>query len=415
MNNDLQNSVNSQIPSSIAGGNNPGLQQKSVDPFMFQKALRTYELDMAESLKRKKTSVATIAIAETVKKQQEGRTEKPAAQAAQTEKQPGFFGQTIAGQGDNSVQQVNRSTNILGTILKIVLVFALLGGGGYVLYVYGSKFLETNKAVLPTQTTTFKFASILPNAEQRSFATDSILAGQLRSTLVSTVQNAPQTTKIVEVIPIRGQNETLARIPIKEVLAGLELQVPENVVRNLLPQYFIGYTTVNQKNSPIIILKNNFFQNAYAGMLAWERTMYRDIGSFFEGSAPVQIPRNTNLPPVATSTSSAATSTLTATSTGNATSTRSTTATTTKLATTAATTVVAPVIPLQVANPVLFRALPSFTDKVYKNLDVRVLARTGESPVLIYTFIDNDTIIITKDETALQRVLETLDNTVYTR
>lgn len=400
----------------MAGGTNPGLQQKSVDPFMFQKALRTYELDMAESLKRKKTSVATIAIAETVKKQAENRVEKPTNPTGQTEKQPNFVGQTVTGQGESATQQVNRSTNILGTILKVVLVFALLGGGGYVLYMYGSKFLESNKVIQSTQTTTFKFASILPNAEQRSFATNSISAGQLRPTLVSTVQSAPQTTKIVEIIPTRGQNETLTRIPIKELLVSLELDIPENVVRNLLPQYFIGYTTVNQKNSPVIILKNNFFQNAYAGMLAWERTMYRDIGSFFEGSAPAQIPRNTNLPPATTSTSSTTTSTRAATSTSNATSTRSTTATTTKLATTtAATTVVAPVVPLQVANPVLFRALPSFSDKVYKNLDVRVLARTGENPILIYTFIDNDTIIITQNETALQRVLETLDNTVYTR
>lgn len=413
MNNDLQNSVNSQIPPSVTGGNNSGLQQKSVDPFMFQKALRTYELDMAESLKRKKTSVASIAIAETVKKQEEKRMENPGT--ARTGTQSGFVGPT----NDNAVSatpQTTRSTNIIGTLAKVILLFVLLGGGGYVLYVYGSKFLESNQIVLPTQTTTFKFASILPNAEQRSFATETISTGQLRPTLVSNIQNAPQTTKIVEIIPTRGKNETLVRIPIKELLVSLELQIPENIVRNLLPQYFIGYTTINQKNSPIIILKNSFFQNAYAGMLAWERTMYRDIGPLFEGATPVQIPRNTNLAPIASSTNSVATSSNRATSTNSATSTRNTAATTTKQATsTVATTVVAPVIPLQNANPVLFRALPTFSDKVYKNLDIRVLSRAGENSILIYTFIDNDTIIITKDENTLQRVLETLDNTVYTR
>lgn len=414
MNNNLQNSVNSQAPQESGNGINPNPQQKSVDPFAFQKALRTYELDVAESLKRKKTSVAHIAIAETVQRQQES--------------QPGYVSQVVTmPQSKNSLNSGGKSSRFFVSFIKIVLVLALVGGGGYVLYTHGSKLLQNAKIIPQVQTPTLKFASLLPGADQKTITFESVVRGQEKQVLSQAIQNADSSNKITEIIPIRGSGESLMRVPIKEILASLNLSIPENLVRNILPQYFIGFTTQNtqntqnQKNSPVIILRNNFFQNAYAGMLAWEPNMYRDLGPFFESTPllPTNIPRNTNLPTIATSTQI-----VTATSTLAATSTATTIATTTRAATSTPQTATSsnvgitftnPVVPLQIANPVLFRTIPTFSDKVYKNLDVRVLSRAGEAPILIYTFIDNDTIIITDNEAALQTVLETLDNTLYTR
>lgn len=56
----------------------------------------------------------------------------------------------------------------------------------------------------------------------------------------------------------------------------------------------------------------------------------------------------------------------------------------------------------------------SFADMVYKNKDLRVLS-SGEVPVLLYSFFNNDTLIITETPEVLQAVVDRLTQKQLTR
>ncbi len=370
MNNDLQNAVNKEIPQE--NPNNSVPPQKNIDPFAFQKALRTYELDIAETLKKKKASVATIAIAENVKKNDEQK------------------------QGVRTMPVIENKKNVGGLLffIKLCLILLLISGGGYALYIFAWPNIQKNIITNPvyTETPSQKFVSIIPRAQQIVINSSNISG--IRTEIKNAIDAQNKKNGLYELVFTQNSTTTVYRMPVRNFLLGAGITIPDNLSRVLTPEYFIGFQS-ETSHKPIIILKNNFFQSAYASMIIWEKTMYTDLGIFFEDTI---ITPNYAAPIISTSTPVLTTSS----STAQATSTQaSSTLITTKLT--------------QEQNQNLFKLPPKFKDRVLQNLDIRVLERDGETPILMYTFIDDATIAIFKDEASLIAITKALDNALYTR
>lgn len=52
---------------------------------------------------------------------------------------------------------------------------------------------------------------------------------------------------------------------------------PESVRRSLKNVFMFGFHNINQKIEPFLVLKTDFFQNTFSGMLKWEPYIWNDL------------------------------------------------------------------------------------------------------------------------------------------
>ncbi len=121
--------------------------------------------------------------------------------------------------------------------------------------------------------------------------------------------------------------------------------ISSRLLRSLSPVYMIGTYTYDV-NSPFIILKNTFFQNAFAGMLDWEKDLRNDLLPLIRVSYPNEDPITANT--------------------------------------------------------------DIFEDIVVSNIDTRILKNSEGKIILAYAFTDTETLVIATSESALKYVLDRL-------
>jgi hypothetical protein len=124
-----------------------------------------------------------------------------------------------------------------------------------------------------------------------------------------------------------------------------DTQAPDQLKRSLGARYMFGAYRDDIK-LPFIILKNTYFQNAFAGTLQWEKSMREDLISITRVSNPNET------------------------------------------------------APLLNAG--------AFEDSVISNIDARVLKNSEGQVMLAYAFSDKDTIVITTRTEALKAILDKL-------
>jgi hypothetical protein len=138
------------------------------------------------------------------------------------------------------------------------------------------------------------------------------------------------------------------------------------------------------ENEAFMILKADSYETAYSGMLAWEESIYPDFIPLFsrtpsvhiQPSAPAQDQAAAPIGTTTASSSPAATSTPTAT-------------------------------PVATSTPVV-QALPyrgNFIDQIVENHDARVMLNQYGDILLLWTFLDRSTIVITTNEATLREVI----------
>lgn len=129
--------------------------------------------------------------------------------------------------------------------------------------------------------------------------------------------------------------------PAQTFMGLLAEGIPDTLLRSLDPQFYFGIH-IFQRNEPYLILKVDSYQSAFAGMLEWEKRMPYDLADVF--IAPAN--RATTL------TSSA-----------------------------------------------------NFRDEIVSNKDARALIDSASlQTVLVYSFVNKDTLIITTNERTLQEL-----------
>lgn len=274
------------------------------------KSVRTFKSDAEEAIRYGNVSAAKISIAEQKKK------------ISREQNLPEGGGE--------------ESSPILGRIaLALTILVVLAGAGGYYFMFMKGK---ERVVALPQQ---LRVETIVPYTKVSMLQLD----GQTRpvesfaASIVSTTIDEGATHAFV---PVPSGTTTMIA-SIDEMLG--ETKAPNTLKRSLSPQYMLGAYAKGGK-SPFIILKNTYFQNAFAGMLDWEKSMKEDLISLIRISSPDE---------------------------------------TTSLSNQAA-----------------------FEDSVISNVDARVLKNKAGQVILAYAFSDKDTLIIATRPDTLKIILDKL-------
>jgi hypothetical protein len=173
---------------------------------------------------------------------------------------------------------------------------------------------------------------------------------------------------------------SLEEVSASEFLQTLSTRVPPELVRTLGSHMLLGVHSFDE-NQAFMILQPDSYETAYSGMLAWEATMQADLLPLFKREPPIHRQPAPALAPIATS--SIASSTVA--SSTNASSSASSTA------------------------PAVSKVLQSsFADQVVANRDARVLLNADGESLLLWAFLDRNTILIATNASTLREVVSRL-------
>ncbi len=150
------------------------------------------------------------------------------------------------------------------------------------------------------------------------------------------------------------KNSVPPPVSIQELITALAPNIPDSLARTFDPNYYLLGIHVFDGNEPFLILKVDSYEQAFSGMLEWERTMPQELSPVFIG-----------MPRPRTQTELAGVSTTTATT----------------------------VLPTQ------------FKDKIIANHDARALINDQGDTLLLWAFIDRTTLVITTNENTLAELI----------
>lgn len=311
-----------------------------------QKPIRTYEGDIAELMSQHKTSTASMVIAQTKKVE-----EVKKAEAA------GIPDKTIVNE-----EEAEPKGNIKKIILALVSIILIGGGayGGYYLYKQSAFALPEQVATKPVT-----IQSIIPSDKQNIFMTDAIPAEQFIPSVITQLNKDPGgSAQVIELVLGEKKGETSVRVTGSAFIEKAGIEMPNTLARSLTDQWMLGtYIEDSGTKTPFLIFTTDFFQNAFAGMLAWEASMPDELAVILNYKEKARAGETTATSSIAS----------------------------------------------------YFSIRGKFIDKQIQNRDVREFIGRQDEPLFLYSFIDKDTLVFTTTESALQGLLERVEKETYVR
>lgn len=222
-----------------------------------QSIVRTYKSDAEEAIKMDRVSSASIAIAEE-KKKQKYQPFTPADGAPKSKKVLIFIVSlffVFAGIGAFNFNYIKEKVNFAPAPKKALEILSLItadSNAEFNLNELGKKDMSGSLSEL------INTAAVKPNSIQNIYITKNI------------VENEKETKKIVES---------------KEFLPFISSKIPDILLRSLSPEYMFGIHSWNG-NQLFIILKTDSYENAFAGMLSWEKNIAGDLSILFPRNIP---------------------------------------------------------------------------------------------------------------------------------
>lgn len=301
------------------------IQNKPVNP---QSIIRTFRGDMESAIAADHLSSINIAIAENEKMHSKINMEQKAEFEEPAQAIPSDY-----------------SKNKIIIFISIILI--LLGAVGI-----GITFWISGQNSSPTVWVQ-ELPSLITTEYKNELNIDTITKGKFVVTLSDKINDTPLPVNNFSNTYITMGTSTGKRlITAGEFISLAGLKVPDIMKRTLLSDFMIG-TYAQNKNLPFIILKTSSFENTYAGMLTWEKTMERDVQALF------RLPGYESSPGI-----------------------------------------------LDELAPT---PVKSFVDKVIVNKDARLLKGDAGQTILLYGIIDKETIIITVNEEAFKEIINRLN------
>ncbi len=277
---------------------------------------------------------------------------------------------------DDNEPEVKR--NIIKPLFIIILIIIFFGGGVLgIYYTYersqssGNSTVIENKIIVP---------SIINPDKQMNWNTDQINKNKFVSELyLQFNKNKQKEKKILEIIPknnssivnnnniensgIENINTIGETLSISFFLEKSNVSMPDNILRSILDKYMLGlYTEETGEVTPFIILTTDFFQNTFAGMLSWEKTMPDSLASLLNYKD-----RARNDDTASTSISS------------------------------------------------YFTIKGNFIDKQIMNRDIREFRNPEGELLFLYSFINKNALIITTTESTFIEIIKRIEKQTYIR
>jgi len=120
---------------------------------------------------------------------------------------------------------------------------------------------------------------IFTDAQREISATD--LAGDVRSQLHEEKNQVAVSSGSIEMLFFtRGTPPNASLLPADEFIALLNTRVPSQLIRSLASEFTFGFHAIGT-TEPFLILKTRSFNIAFAGMLEWEKSMNEDLAPLF--------------------------------------------------------------------------------------------------------------------------------------
>lgn len=326
------------------------------------KPLQTFQGDIASLVDEKNISVVSIASAE---------AERRGTQPLQSDQAP--------------LNQEARSAWLRKAAFMaggVMLIAGALGIGAYI-------FIRMQPVPISEQ---FPAPFMLVDETR----TIQVAPGDTRASLMQTLDTARKEMALslglvarLQVVQPTAAGDGLQEIGAPEFLQMLAPQIPAQLVRTLEPQMLLGVHSFDE-NQAFMILKADSYETAYSGMLAWEGSMRGDLTPLFTRTPAV---RALPVPPAPIQ----PVGTTTASSTSAAT-------TTAALATSTST-----INPNDLATGYqIFQG--NFLDQVVENHDARVVINQNDDILLLWTFLDRSTIVVTTNAQTLKEVISRISH-----
>jgi hypothetical protein len=350
-----------------------------------QKAIRTYESDLADALANKNTSAASIFIAENKRKdlQSRGGVVPPAPQMPPrvapsippksafpyvegVPTAPSMSSAPAINIPDATPQEAvaprqERNFHLKQIFLTLVSL-VLIGGGifeGYVLYqksAYSKPTPSPTAIVLP---------SLIPSDKQVSLVLNGERDNQLIAAMYAELnKNSLPAGKNLELKLLDKNGEATTRVTGSQFIKKLSTGMPDIVQRSLTDRWMFGiYSEDGGQASSYLALTTDFFQNAFAGMLLWEDSLPDDLALLLNYKERANRPD-----PGASSTTSS-----------------------------------------------YFGITGTWSDRVIRNRDVREFRSKQGDLLLLYSFINKQTLLLTTTESAFIGLLDRIEKDTYVR
>lgn len=215
--------------------------------------LRTYQSDVEDALKDGGGSLAKIAVAESIK-----RANEPFTSIGDTEES----------------ERENRTKIIWGISIGLVVLGIIIFSLFYFL-----RGLGQSPAPIISQTSPIIITDVEKNVDISGLDREALIAK-----LFSEQQN--NLVKLSSVAGLRlidGVGEVVSQITAKKFFQKLSARPPDELVRSLQDNFLFGLYSLNT-NKPFLIFKTDYYQSAFAGMIAWEKDLVADLGPIFVDS-----------------------------------------------------------------------------------------------------------------------------------
>lgn len=278
------------------------------------KPIRTYRSDAEEAVEGNHTSVIDIAVAESKKK----------------EKNPMVY-----------AQEKSPRKFLWISVVFIIIALAVIGGVYYFWTVGSQTLQDTAIQSYYSPLITVDSTKTVPLDEKNPI--QSIVAALSNSSTMPVGET-------VNVIPTGANGIAVATS--SDFFSDIGITIPPEMGLSLDGTYTLGFV-VSDPDHPFIVLGISSFENAFAGMLAWEKTMRNDFGQFITIDHPTET-----------------------------------------------------VVPT---------SQEMWSDTTIVNQDVREILDASSSPLLLYTFVGTTKLVITTDASIMSAIVEKLNTTNVTR
>ncbi len=240
--------------------------------------------------------------------------------------------------------------NILMVALSIILI--TLGAGS----VFGFYVLQKREA---TPITNSPQNTILGWSKKETLSINGLKPEELVDAIYKKRQI--EGVGVGEILFLELVQTSDSQISAQDLFTTMKSRAPASLIRSFGNQLMFGFFNSEGSNQPFLIIRLESFDRAFDGMLSWEKTMFEDIGALFTRNI---LPVKESLPLE-----------------GNASGTRI----------------------LSIGTPSL-----QFDDEAIRNKDARILKNTQGETILLYSFLDKETLLITSDERVLQELVNKL-------
>ncbi len=307
-----------------------------------ERRIRTYQADIADSIKNDNVSMIKIAMSEKNRQDQRGTL-------------------------DQAIESRKISSFVLFGGIAVFFLLILIGVGVYLML--GIEKLTPlqiqNQQSMEPLIYTEDQVQISIDDRERDDIISLVKKGKDSDVEYGDTRRLSMTT---------GLGTSTRFITTAEFFGVLRARASDALIRSLDPNFLLGVYAFSPPDL-FLIFRTNFYDGSFASMLEWEASIESDIGQMFINKViPREVVQTTSPTAITDGTSTDATSTVDS-------------------------------VEYTDQNSPFFFSRNRFVDKVIQNKDSRALVDENGNVLMLYTFIDKETLVIASSESALKEVM----------